>query len=284
MNKQETIAAGKGTLEPLVVRLSDSVTIIHGDCRDVLPVECGAIVTDPPYGVTDHAWDTVTPAAAWMKAACCVATATEPFATALIGEAPLPFRFDCVWVKNCCSNAMNAKRMPLRRHERVLVFGDYEWKPQKRERTAEEMKRLNRTQRETMRFATPDTVLEFDSVNCRSGERTEHPSQKPVALMKYLVETFTAGTVCDPFMGSGTTGIACIQAGRKFIGIERDAKFFEIARKRMEAELMQGTFDFSGGASAPTHNPSVLLPPLGGGKEQRVVGRPSDLTKTKEIQ
>ena len=241
-------------LDPLVVRLSDSVTIIHGDCRDVLPVECDAVVTDPPYGVTDHKWDVVIPAAEWMLGACCVATATEPFATSLICEAPLPFRFDCVWVKNCCSNALNAKRMPLRRHERVLIFGNYAWNPKKRKRTAEEMKRLNKRQRETMRFATPDTVLEFDSVNCRSGERTKHPSQKPVALMKYLVETFTAGTVCDPFMGSGTTGVACIHAGRKFVGIERDVKFFEIARKRMEAELMQGTFDFGGGAGAPTHN------------------------------
>jgi len=116
------------------------------------------------------------------------------------------------------------------------------------------MKRLNKRQRETMRFATPDTVLEFDSVNCRSGERTEHPSQKPVELMRYLVDTFTTGTVCDPFMGSGTTGLACIRTGRKFIGIEKDARFFETARKRLEAELMQGTFDFCGGAVAPTHN------------------------------
>ncbi len=265
------------TVEPVVVRLSDSVTIIQGDCRDVLPVECGAIVTDPPYGTIskavgcwagdkDKLWDVVVPAEKWMLCPCCVTMAAEPFATELINTAPLRFRFDCVWVKNCTSNAANAKRMPLRRHERVLVFGDYEWNPQKRERTAEEMKRLNRTQRETMRFATPDTVLEFDSVNCRSGDRTEHPSQKPVALMKYLVETFTAGTVCDPFMGSGTTGVACIQAGRGFVGIEKDAKFFEIARKRMEAELMQGTFDFSGGAVAPTHNNALCVKE--GGKDE----------------
>lgn len=226
-------------LDAFVVRLSDSVTIIHADCRDVLPVECDAVVTDPPYGVTDHEWDNTIPATDWMAAGCCVATASEPFATVLISQAPLPFRFDCVWVKNCCSNALNAKRMPLRRHERVLIFGDYAWNPKKRERTLEEMKRLNKRQRETMQFATPDTVLEFDSVNCRSGERTEHPSQKPVELMRYLVDTFTTGTVCDPFMGSGTTGVACIRTGRKFIGIEKDARYFEIARQRLENELRQ---------------------------------------------
>ena len=264
-------------MNPVVVRLSDSITVIRGDCRDVLPVECDAVVTDPPYGVTDHEWDKVIPAVEWMRAACCVATASEPFATALIGQAPLPFRFDCVWVKNCCSNAMNAKRMPLRRHERVLIFGDYAWNPKKRERTPDEMKRLNKRQRETMRFATPDTVLEFDSVNCRSGERTEHPSQKPVELMRYLVDTFTTGTVCDPFMGSGTTGLACIRTGRKFIGIEKDARFFETARKRLEAELMQGTFDFCGGAVAPTHNAAGDFPAVAG-KVHRLV-RSSESTK-----
>jgi predicted RNA methylase len=248
-------------LDSLVVRLSDSVTIIHGDCRDVLPVECDAVVTDPPYGVTDHEWDTVVPAAAWMRAACCVATASEPFATVLIGQAPIPFRFDCVWVKNCCSNPMNAKRMPLRRHERVLVFGDYAWNPRKRERTADEMKRLNRKQRETMRFSTPDSVLEFDSVNCRSGERTSHPSQKPVELMQYLVETFTTGTVCDPFMGSGSTGIACIRTGRKFIGIEKDARYFEIARARLENELRQGLLPLTYNAKGRARREATLPAP-----------------------
>jgi len=92
-----------------------------------------------------------------------------------------------------------------------------------------------------------------------SSEGRKHPTQKPVALMEWCMDRAKVpqgATVLDPYMGSGTTGIACIRTGRKFIGIEIDAGHFETARKRMEAELMQGTFDFGGGAVEPTHNPT----------------------------
>jgi site-specific DNA-methyltransferase (adenine-specific) len=212
-----------------------------GDCREILPtISADAIVTDPPYGVTDHAWDVVVHPRDWMAAPCAIATASEPYATQLITQSPLPFRFDFVWVKNCASNAMNAKLMPMRRHERVLLFGDYAYNPQKRRRTTDELKRLNATQRQTMEFASPDSVLEFDSVNSRSGEREPHPSQKPVDLIQYLVLSLTAGTVCDPFAGSGTTGVACANLGRSFIGIEREREFFDIACERIAAAQSQG--------------------------------------------
>jgi site-specific DNA-methyltransferase (adenine-specific) len=216
------------------------VTLYLGDCRELIPLldwSTHSLVTDPPYGVTDHEWDEVVPAAEWMRTKCAVVTASEPYATQLINSAPLKFGFDCVWVKNCVSNAMNAARMPMRRHERVLVFGDYEWTPQKRRRSAEEMARLNQKQRETMQWATPDTVLEYDSVNCRHGERTEHPSQKPVPLMEYLIKSFTSGIVCDPFAGSGSTLVAAKCAGRQIIGIERNEKFCELAARRCSQEM-----------------------------------------------
>lgn len=220
------------------------VTLYHGDSRELIPElldwSTHTLVTDPPYGVTDHEWDDVVPASEWMLTKCAIVTASEPYATQLINSAPLKFGFDCVWVKNCVSNAMNAARMPMRRHERVLVFGDYEWTPQKRRRSAEEMARLNQKQRETMQWATPDTVLEYDSVNCRHGERTDHPSQKPVPLMEYLIKSFTAGIVCDPFAGSGSTLVAAKCAGRYIIGIERDEKFCETAARRCAQEMALG--------------------------------------------
>jgi site-specific DNA-methyltransferase (adenine-specific) len=217
------------------------VTLYHGDCRELVPelldYALHSIVTDPPYGVTDHEWDEVVPPEEWMRTKCAVVTASEPYATQLINAAPLRFAFDCVWVKNCVSNAMNAAKMPMRRHERVLVFGDYEWTPQKRRRSTEEMARLNKKQRETMQWATPDTVLEYDSVNCRHGERTEHPSQKPVPLMEYLIKSFTAGVICDPFAGSGSTLVAAKRIGRHVIGFERDERFCELAARRCGQEL-----------------------------------------------
>lgn len=239
-------------LHPIVMRSSRvTVTLYHGDCLELLPVDCEAIVTDPPYGIIEKAvgcwendkdkpWDKVVSAKDWMCSPCCISTAAEPYATELINTAPLKFRFDCVWVKNCVSNAVNAKKMPMRRHERVLVFGDYAWNPIKRQRTQEEMKRLNKQQRLMYQYANPDTILEFESVNARSGERTEHPSQKPVELMQYLVSVFTSGTICDPFMGSGSTGVACVREGRDFIGVESDAKYFKIAVDRIKRELSQG--------------------------------------------
>jgi predicted RNA methylase len=232
-------AAGGHWVQRLV--LPCGVTLYQGDC-EMVEDQGDLVVTDPPYGVTDHEWDVVVAPSAWMGIRGAVVTATEPYATKLINDSTLPFRHDCVWVKNCVSNAMNAGRMPMRRHERVLIFGEYTWNPQKRRRSAEEMARLNKEQRERMQYASPDTVLQFASVNCRSGERTPHPSQKPVALMEWIVANFTkeGETVVDPFMGSGTTGIACIRTGRNFIGIEKDPEHFETARKRIEAELAQG--------------------------------------------
>jgi len=85
--------------------------------------------------------------------------------------------------------------------------------------------------------------------------------------MAWLVNELTeAGeTVCDPFMGSGTTGVACVRYGRNFVGIEKDPVYFEVARKRLEAEMAQGSLDFGGGAGAPTHNPTLEHPPRFGG-------------------
>ncbi len=246
-----------------------AVTIYHGDARELVPKlldwATHTIVTDPPYGVTDHAWDEVVPSEDWMITKCAVVTATEPYATQLINTAPLRFAFDCVWVKNCVSNAMNAARMPMRRHERVLVFGDYDWNPQKRRRTSEEMARLNAEQRKLYEWLNPDTVLEYASVNCRSGDRTEHPSQKPVPLMEYLIKSFTSGAICDPFTGSGSTLLAAKNIGRESIGIEREERYCEIAAKRLAQEV----FDFKESAICPEKVEEQVAPLFPEKKDER---------------
>ena len=219
-------------------RIIGDQLLIQGDCREVmevLPKVC-AVVTDPPYGVTDHKWDVVVPAGVWMIAPAAIVTATEPFATALINAAPLRFLYDMVWVKNCASNSMNAKRMPMRRHERVLIFGQPYYTAPKRKRTTEELARLNMEQRERYPDAAFDSVLDIPCVNNRSGDRTSHPSQKPEDLMGALVGAFSSRTqtILDPFMGSGTTLVACQRLGRQGIGIELDPEYYAIACKRVQ--------------------------------------------------
>jgi site-specific DNA-methyltransferase (adenine-specific) len=216
----------------------DGITIYHGDCRG-RPIDTRAVViTDPPYGVTDHGWDVVVPAHEWMHGAACVATATEPYATHLINTAPLRFRYDLVWEKNTASNAFNAKDMPMRMHERVLIFGVPHYTPLKRQRTPVEMSRLNAGQRKRYPDAHPSSVLRFEAINNRNTLRV-HPSQKPVELMDWLVRSFTADNlIVDPFMGSGTTLVAAYRAGRRAIGIEIEERYCEIAAKRLAQAVL----------------------------------------------
>lgn len=217
--------------------------LYHNNCTELLPrLLKGAnrriiVVTDPPYGVTDHAWDVIVPSKQWMVGVGAVVTASQPYVTQLIAESALPFRHESIWVKNCVTNAMNAARMPMRRHENVLVFGDCAYFPQKRKRSAKEMSRLNKQQRLTMEYANPDSVLEFDAINNRSSERLGHPSQKPEELFVYLLRTYTDSDdlIVDPFMGTGTTGAACQTVGRDFIGVEMDEVFFKMAKERLAA-------------------------------------------------
>ncbi|WP_386681895.1 DNA-methyltransferase [Loktanella sp. R86503] len=220
--------------------------LYQGDSAAILPLlgRVDAVVTDPPYGVTDHAWDVVVAPSNWMVAKGAIVTASEPYATQLIMSSPLQFQHDLVWVKNCASNHFNARKMPMRRHERILAFGDVAFNPIKRKRSALEISRLNATQRETMAFASFDSILEIESVNSRSSDRTTHPSQKPVALMEILTRVFTNSTdvILDPFMGSGTTGVACVNLGRSFIGIEKDADYFNIAVSRIQKAHEQADF------------------------------------------
>ncbi len=225
-----------------------TISLFHGDCADLFRRTVGMErrariiqITDPPYGVTGHDWDTVVEAHVWMFGRGCVAFASEPYANHLINTATLPFQHDEVWVKNCTSNHMNASRQPLRRHERVLVFGSPPYNPQMRKRTAKELSKLNKEQRESMQLRNPDTVLDFASVNCRSGARTAHPSQKPIELVEYLVRTYSnpGDLIIDPFSGSGTTAIAVLRAGegRAFLGAELFAEFYDLAVARITAGI-----------------------------------------------
>jgi DNA modification methylase len=220
-----------------------NATLYLGDCREIIPTlpPVDAVVSDPPYGITTHEWDRVVPAVDWMVAPS-ICFSAEPYSTDLITTAPQPFKYDLVWKKNTVSNLENAAIRPGRSHERILVFGQLPYTPQKRKRSGLEMGRLNAQQRLTMEWANPGSVLEFDAVNNQNSERTEHPSQKPTDLLRWLLLSYTLPDqiILDPFMGSGTTGVAALREARRFIGIEADPQFFDIACKRIDEVARQG--------------------------------------------
>jgi site-specific DNA-methyltransferase (adenine-specific) len=185
-----------------------------------------------------------------------VLTASQPFTSALVMSNVNNFAHTWVWNKRFAANYVQAKRQPLKDHEDVIVFGNNGKQPQyfpqmldrdipikkggnkpskaipiRQTETAKEFGEKSKSY--DKKHPTTVTSLEFSS---REG-RGLHPTQKPVVLMEYLIRTYTnAGeTVLDFTMGSGTTGVACAQIGRSFIGIEMDAGYFDIACKRISA-------------------------------------------------
>lgn len=226
-----------------------------GDCLEVMAgIPDGSVdlvLCDLPYGTTACKWDSVIPfEPLWAqyrriakKNAAIVLTASQPFTTALIASSMREFKYSWVWRKSNASGFANAKKRPLKICEDVCVFscGMPPYQPQGLERLIKPRERKAKVGeavggngfydgylQEWTNY--PKNILEFQS------DRGHHPTQKPVALMEYLIRTYTneGETVLDNCMGSGTTGVACANTGRRFIGIERDPGYFEIARSRIE--------------------------------------------------
>jgi len=235
--------------------------LLHGDCLDIMPkipdASVDMVLADLPYGVTQSEWDQVIPfGRLWDEYrrvtkpnAAIVLTATQPFAAQLIASNRKMFRYDLIWRKNKSTGFLNANRMPLRRHESILVF--YRrlpvYHPQKSHCHAPvhsftkhtgDGSNYGRTKRgvqgggQTDRH--PTSVLDIPVVNNDSNGKI-HPNQKLVELFEYLVRTFTneGAVVLDNFLGSGTTAIACLNTGRHFMGIEQDATFCRLAHQRV---------------------------------------------------
>ena len=243
---------------------------IHmGDCLDVLyamAVEVGdrrpvvMVFADLPYGVTANKWDTpidlkrlwgLLLAVAKPNAAF-IFTATQPFATTLINSQPKLFRYDLVWDKTRTTGFLDANRKPLRRHENILVMyrSPPVYTPQK---TRGQAWVKTRARRGDMNYGKvrsnghlqvsdgqrfPTSILTLPSGNARSL----HPTQKPVALLEWLIKTYSnpGDVILDPTMGSGTTGVACANTGRDFIGIEKEPNYFKTAADRIADAMKKG--------------------------------------------
>lgn len=241
------------------LKLGDSIE----QMRTIVDSSIDLILCDLPYGTTQNKWDAVIPFdALWAEYlriakpnAAIVLTSAQPFTSALImGRLDL-FKYQWVWAKSKVTGVLNAKKQPLRNHEDVLVFyrAQPTYNPQgleacskragtgvSRKGSSENYGKINQTEDgkyEQTATGYPRSVLQIASEGA-----TVHPTQKPVALMEYLIRTYTneGELVLDNTMGSGTTGVAAIRSGRRFIGIERDEKYFAIAQGRIENELCGG--------------------------------------------
>ena len=227
-----------------------------GECLDKLTEISDAsvdmILTDLPYGITACKWDSVIPLdKLWneyhrvaKEKAPMVFTASQPFTTTLAYSNIENLRYEWIWEKPKGTNHMNAKIMPLKSHENILVF--YKTKPTYNPQMTKgtpyggfksetstigevygKAKSVHRNNPEGTRY--PKTILKFKQ------EKGLHPTQKPVPLMEYLIKTYTneGDVVLDSTMGSGTTGVACLNTSRKFIGIEKDPIYFQKAQERI---------------------------------------------------
>ena len=204
------------------------------------------ILTDPPYGTTSNEWDT--PVDFWdeFKRVCrggFVVFSSQPYTTDLINGNRKQFKYSWIWNKAVAGNFVIVKYQPLKVHEEINVFGDVKYRPIMRKgklrwkggsasgnRNTNNIKSIARFYEEYF----PTSILDFNNAGYRST--SVHPTQKPVELMRYLVETYSqeGDTILDPFCGSGTTCVAAKILGRKYIGIEIDERYATIARSRVE--------------------------------------------------
>jgi len=231
--------------------------IYLGDCLDILPTltqTAHLILTDLPYAQTANRWDVaINLSRLWdcyyrisFHNSVYVLTAIQPFAASLICSNKELFRHEWIWLKNRGSGHMNDHIMPRREHENILVFsrGGYTFNPIKEERLNKVAEKIRqRFAGKTSNWGAvqeiiTETTTELRtacSYQCFSVETGLHPTQKPIAMMEYFIKTYSnpGDTVLDNCMGSGTTGIAAQNTGRKFIGIEKEKKYFNIARKEL---------------------------------------------------
>jgi site-specific DNA-methyltransferase (adenine-specific) len=246
----------------MIKKMIGDATLYRGDCLKVLPelpaASIDLVLTDPPYGTTACKWDAVIPLdRMWMElhrvgkdCTAYVFTCCQPFTTALGNSNLHELRYAWAWVKNYSTGFLNAKRRPLRAHEDIMVFykGQPTYNPQywystpykgkkgiARKRRSECYRPMDdRTTGSEDGRRYPRSVLEI----ARDASH-HHPTQKPVELMEYMILTYTrpGDVVLDFTMGSGTTGVAAVNTGRRFIGIEQDLHYFEAAAKRISEAM-----------------------------------------------
>ena len=236
----------------------NDIKLIHGDCleemKNIPDKSIDMILCDLPYGTTRNKWDTVIDLdLLWIQYeriikdnGAIVLFAQVPF-NIILGYSNLKLlKYEWIWEKEQGTGHLNAKKMPLKSHENIMVFYKKSptYNPQMVGNEVRTVKRSGNKSKTTnygdfieIKESTyigryPKDIIKFNK------DKGYHPTQKPVALLEYLIKTYSneGNVVLDNCMGSGSTGVACKHTNRKFIGIELDEKYFELAKKRIEEE------------------------------------------------
>ena len=214
------------------------------------------ILCDLPYGTTACKWDSIISFEFLWKQynmiikdnGAIVLTASQPFTSSLVMSNPKMFKYEWIWDKRMTTNFAMAKKQPLRNHENILVFynsqcvynyqlnNDNTLKPFGVIRGGPSDVCGNLGDKKNTGVGYPKTIITYPRPNNLNRDGNLHPTQKPVPLLEYLIKTYTneGNLVLDNCMGSGSTGVACKNLGRDFIGMELDEKYFEIAKNRID--------------------------------------------------
>jgi site-specific DNA-methyltransferase (adenine-specific) len=240
---------------------SENLWFMNGDClermKEIPDGSVDMVLTDPPYGTTACKWDTVLDLdRMWVELkrviksnGAIVMTASQPFTTTLIASNMKMFKYCWVWDKKKGGNIQVLKWQPYKVHEDVVVFSSgpvkyYPIKTKQKERTGKTYSAgeangvPNYGDLRTYNDKHPKSIIEVSNANQRGKV---HPTQKPVALMEYLIRTYTneGETVLDFTSGSFTTGVACVNLDRNFIGIEMDDHYYDIGTERVLKALAE---------------------------------------------
>ena len=249
----------------------NGVRLMLGDClermKEIEDKSIDMVLCDLPYGTTQCKWDSVIPFdKLWEQYnriikdnGAIVLFGIQPFTSALVMSNPKLFSHSWVWHKSKATNYVQARKKPMKYHEDIVVFSkkQHTYNPQMRtgfkpylKKRRENYDKDNAIFKDTREDGSvsksdgqrfPSTVIEFANPN----QKSLHPTQKPVDLLEYLIKTYTneGETVLDNCMGSGSTGVACVNTNRKFIGIEMDENYFNIACDRIDGAIREKELD-----------------------------------------
>ena len=237
------------------------IQLMQGDClermKEIPDGSVDAIICDPPYQITACTWDSIIPLESmWEQLkrvikpnGAIVMTASQPFTTILISSNMEGYCYSWVWNKKKAGNIFLAKVQPMKIHEDICVFSksgkmpNYypikvlrdKVKTSRNYGTGEAFGGDKKPEEKVYRYTHKNPVSIITESNANQRGKI-HPTQKPVALMEYLIKTYTneGETVLDFAFGSGSTGVACVNTNRRFIGIELDQGYFDIAKQRIK--------------------------------------------------
>ena len=240
------------------LNLEEKINLLHGDClelmNDIPDKSVDMILCDLPYGVTQCKWDAIIPFdKLWEQYnriiknnGAVVLFGSEPFTSLLICSNLKNFKYNWIWQKNKATGFLNAKKQPLNDNETISVFYKKQCTYNPQMTVAEKTYKRGMAKRnksdcygEEKDFVQIETGLRYPKriqyFNNNHTREQSHPTQKPVELLEYLIKTYTNEDeiVLDNCMGSGSTGVACINTNRRFIGMEIEEKYFEIAKNRI---------------------------------------------------